>query len=560
MYKGDSMNLEFNNENLYKEIEDIVSIYEKKDYSNLDQIISKYKSWDIFYNLSSARKNLICWYPFKKEASILEINGEMGIITQELCQKCAKVTTLVENKKQAEIISKLNKRNKKLEVVIGSLESAKLTQKYDYILINNNFNRKLLQEAKKLLLPYGKILITIDNTYGIKKWCQVDDQIPQVKTFSKSELEDIALENKMHSNFYYMFPDSKFPQVIYTDNSLGKGVYANYSQYYCEDTNIVIEESKLYKKIYNEKSIPLFANSYFVELSVEKEKTEVDFVKFNVLRKKEFNLYTLLNNGKYYKFPAYQEANEFLKKYVDNSIELKKQGFDMIEVKKDNIGFYTDEIYKKDFLSIIVDQYKEHGDESLFKNLSLFKEYIKKIPTVDKAKTSVFEKMNIEIDEAKANNLKYVKKLYIDIIPQNIICDKDKFYLIDQEWYMKNTPIEFLLYRTAISVGYKLNSGPDMVDRILEFFNIKDYKEEFDKLEKAFQNNVIDYEFPLLSEYNKSINVVNELKIKSDETTKLTSSIQELESENIRLSHELESIKNSKRWKLLNKIFKIFGK
>ena len=51
-----------------------------------------YNGGAVFHNFTDARENLINWYPFEKDASVLEIGAGMGALTGLLCQKCDSVT------------------------------------------------------------------------------------------------------------------------------------------------------------------------------------------------------------------------------------------------------------------------------------------------------------------------------------------------------------------------------------------------------------------------------------------------------------------------------------
>ena len=86
------------------------------------------------------------------------------------------------------------------------------------------------------------------------------------------------------------------------------------------------------------------------------------------------------------------------------------------------------------------------------------------------------------------------------------------------------------------------------------------------KLEKALLT-MLNYDYNL-SDKEKSnlkkylLNTLFEINgaVSGEEYSKIANRNIQLEKRNLELFHELESIKNSKRWKLLNKIFKIFGK
>ena len=107
---------------------------------------------------------------------------------------------------------------------------------------SSNPYEDFINKLKCNLKRNGKILIDIENRFGLKYWCGANEDhtgiafdgiknypnSKAIKTFSKLELKELANKCKMNINFYYMFPDYKFPQVIYTDKSLEKGIFSNY--------------------------------------------------------------------------------------------------------------------------------------------------------------------------------------------------------------------------------------------------------------------------------------------------------------------------------------------
>ena len=72
----------------------------------------------------------------------------------------------------------------------------------------------------------------------------------KIRTFDKYELEMLAKKCGLNISFYYMFPDYKFPKVIYTDESLKKGIYSDYIPYYSEYMNLLFDEKSMYNNIY----------------------------------------------------------------------------------------------------------------------------------------------------------------------------------------------------------------------------------------------------------------------------------------------------------------------
>jgi hypothetical protein len=502
---------------------------------------------------SSIRKNLVSWYPFKQNSRVLEFCEKKSVVTEELRNKCKNVTTIE--------LSKIKK-----------IEDIK--EKYDYIFFNGIFEycasfiksdasfEDFIKKIKLNLKPNGKILISTDNKMGLKYWCGVNDA--DTKLLTKIELEKIIENCNMKANFYYMFPNRIYPQVIYTDASLKRKVYANYLPFYSDEPTLFFNETSVYRKLYNNDLISSFANSFFIEISNEKTDIEVDFVKFNSFRKDEYNLYTYSKDKKYYKKESNDRAMNFLKAYSNSSKELEKTGFSAIEIKKDKEGYYTDEVLTYSFLDKILNDYKVNGEEHLLDNLKEYEKYLssKYNIYIDIPDNNVFDKYNAKINKRKMNKLHFLKKAYIDIIPQNMLYHKKDYYLIDQEWIMDNVPYEFILYRGIINVFQNLDNGYELANKYLTIFNLIEFSSDFSKLEKNFQISTLGNQYDLFDNKAKfktndeSIKKIiqENNKIKDQEIEKKDKIIIELENKVADLNQTINNILNSGSWKITKPI------
>ena len=53
---------------------------------DIDEVLANDNRWPILYHLSPIRQNIINWYPFKDNASCLEIGGGCGALPGALCE------------------------------------------------------------------------------------------------------------------------------------------------------------------------------------------------------------------------------------------------------------------------------------------------------------------------------------------------------------------------------------------------------------------------------------------------------------------------------------------
>lgn len=209
-----------------------------------EEILSSNPSWPLYYHLSPNRVNLLRWYEFKNNASILEIGAGCGAITEELVKNQAKITALELTTKRALINAHRNSKAQNLEIIAGNFGDYSPSHKYDYMVCvgvleyagtffhSNDPYLDFLKKLRDTLKPSGKLLLAIENRFGLKYWAGAREDHThsffeghngysgggKVQTFGKRELNDLieaAGFNK--TSFYYPYPDYKTPFFIYSD-------------------------------------------------------------------------------------------------------------------------------------------------------------------------------------------------------------------------------------------------------------------------------------------------------------------------------------------------------
>jgi SAM-dependent methyltransferase len=279
----------YSNDEIGNEILKIV-----KDNDDYTDILHNTDNWEIMYHLSPARKNLLDWYDFNKESNLLELGGECGALTGMFAQKLKDVKVLESSKERANITYNRHKNFNNLEVIVGNLHDIKLNEKFDYITLINilkyvdeatdseELNKSFLEDIKKYLSHKGKILIAIENKFGLKYWAGANEEHTgkifngiennmdndEIKTFGKKELEDLLKSAGFKNiNFYYPMPDHKLPKLIYSDEYLpGAGeIFDVHSPNYDQERTVLFNEGKAYKNIIKNDEFPFFANSFLIE-------------------------------------------------------------------------------------------------------------------------------------------------------------------------------------------------------------------------------------------------------------------------------------------------------
>lgn len=533
-------------------------------YGN-EKEITENKNGFFFYT-SSIRENIINWYPFKSDSTVLEVGAGLGCVTSALCDKCKKVVSVEGSKRRAEVIAARHKNRKNLDIYCGNLNDMTFKEKFDHIVLIGVFeyakifcNTKnpfidFLNNLKKLLKPDGKILIAIENRYGIKYWAGLSedhfknpyvgiegyDNGKNAQTFGKKELEILFESVKLKNKFYYVFPDYKMPEVVFTDNylpSVKSSKLLSSFNYYSDDSLFSINEA-LKGIILNDK-IDFFANSFLIELSnEEKNLSNIDMVKFQNYRNKKYQAMTVISNKKAYKKMLTDKESDHLLTLKNTHEMLNNNNIASCKIYDD---YSMEYIEGKSVLKIIEEELYKNNYEIVIKEIDNFVEYLNKIAKECTLKNPYIAELKTIYEKAKI-----LPVGLFDLHLDNIIFDKGNYVMIDQEWVTeKQLPIEYNIY---ISLNVLYDSLPEInnITSIYELYDKYNLDEEkrkiFELCRHRFfeqENSVIDYENKDYLNKMSFYDIVNVKKIKND--------AREV-GENYKIAYE--NIINSNSWKV----------
>ena len=315
----------YKNEDLYSEgdVEDeIIKLIAENEPEHYTDAIYTHFSWSTYYHLTHLRKNILNWYDFNKESDALEIGCGLGAVTSVLCGKCKTVTAVELSKRRATAAWLRCREKENLEIIVGNLNDIQFEKKFDYITLigvleyqgsytnSENPYKDFLKKIKQLLKPNGKLLIAIENQYGLKYWCGAREDhtgIPfegmnqysftqrGVRTFSKSALENLVKESGFKNTyFYYPMPDYKLPTVIYSENYLPENDnMQNLQCYYVPDKSTLIADEKgLYRDVIDNGVFEFFANSFLVECSDSQDIGKITFSSMGSERQEKYRIAT----------------------------------------------------------------------------------------------------------------------------------------------------------------------------------------------------------------------------------------------------------------------------
>ena len=273
------------------DIEDVMLRIVQQEESYEQTLIIE-DNWALLYHLSPIRENLLEWYGFGKEKSLLEIGAGCGALTGLFCRKCSHVAAIDLSRRRSLINAYRNRDTDNLEIMVGNFEDIRIEEKFDYVTLigvleyaiyyinSENPFVDMLKKAKRYLKPDGKLIIAIENKYGIKYWAgAMEDHtggladslmgypgVQRVRTFSKEGLEKLIREAGLGSaRFYYPLPDYKLPLEVYSEKYLpAKYPVVGNAPNYDRQRYTFFDEEKVMNELIQEGKFEMFANSFLV--------------------------------------------------------------------------------------------------------------------------------------------------------------------------------------------------------------------------------------------------------------------------------------------------------
>lgn len=265
---------------------------EMLDIIRSDRQVDINSNWALKYHLHPDRGNIIEWYDFEKGSNVLEIGAGCGAITQVLLKKDINATVLEMSYRRALINAERNKAQD-VEIIVGNFFDVSFEKKFDYITVigvleyietfSEYTYQQFFNKIKSLLKPNGKILLAIENRFGLKYFAGAREDHSGVffegiegydikkgtKTFTKNELTELVKSCGFNQiKFYYPFPDYKFPYSIFSEEYLPQiGDLRNIIHNFDQDRMILFDEEKVYDSFIKNGFVEHFANSFFIEVS-----------------------------------------------------------------------------------------------------------------------------------------------------------------------------------------------------------------------------------------------------------------------------------------------------
>ena len=588
------LNLDYYKSNELNKMTDLENNILNKFFSENDKrtpedIIDMASSYEEVKAATDNRKNIIAFYPFEEKATVLEVGAGFGEITKEISLKVNKVVALEPKKEKAEVIARRYSNIDNIEVIASDLKNYKNDEKYDYIIaLNETFKNaddadKFLKLAKSKLKLDGKLIVLLNNKFGVKYWSGIkseNDEISYSTLNGKEEILELSdfqkqlVEYNFKSKIYYPMSDNVFTNAIYTDEWLPSEEHIN-SRYWefiddKKDDVTFSEKQVLRELVKKDKNLfKLFVNSYLIVANNSKEDIGVKAVTYGVFRKPEYRIKTVIKSKEVIKTANNNRAEKHIL-VIKNNIELlEKAGVKTLDKFEDNsiVSEYVENGQALD--KVIVQLFKDNRKEDAYAKIEEFKgKVLLKFQLSTSHTNSVLRKYGVECNAKEIKKLTFLKNGLYDLIFQNCFVIKNDFYVYDQEWYEQNVPVEFILFRSIINLPEIENVITHK--EMFEHFKLEKYLDVFYELENKMQAEIRDdvmWNLHVKSnqvllkniEKQKNQNDINNMAIEKENNIKehqkqidaLSKTIKEKDVHIKNLENQLQVISNSLAWKLV---------
>ncbi|MBQ9010010.1 MAG: methyltransferase domain-containing protein, partial [Clostridia bacterium] len=450
------------------------------DYSD---VLMRDSSWPVNYHLSPVREDILNWYDFSPSDDVLEIGAGMGAVTGTLCRTGGTVTAVELTVNRAKVLFERHSHFENLTVRVGNFNRMEFDHQFDVITLigvfeyarlftENGEPANFLNRIRGLLKPGGKLLLAIENRFGLKYWCgALEDHLSKpyvglrgydrkkgIETYSRHDLSEILTScGFVQQQFFYPLPDYKFPLAIYSDRYLPKGRLSDkVKDYYTGRPLLTLNERDLLGDVVENGAFPFMANSFFVECGCGGATlTDLTYASFTPERQPDKRVITRIrNNDTVEKLAVFREGQSHLEGIL--SIQQRLNSDQIIPyMKKGNMLV----------MPYLTGETVDHAVVRLFENgkadeaISLIRRFQTQVERLCKPETGESDILSIDLifQNCMMNETALTEG---DTLPDSgsrkeavgsgraAALKEDMFRFFDQEWVMNGVTSLFILYRS----------------------------------------------------------------------------------------------------------------
>lgn len=519
------------------QIEDkLLELVKNNESAEYNRLIYENSNWAILYHLSDVRTNILDVVDFNGHERVLEIGAGCGAITGKLAEKVGKVTCIDLSRKRSLINAYRNKNKNNIEIYVGNFETVQqgLEEKYDYITLIGVFEygqyyissalpyEDFLLMIKKHLKKDGKIIIAIENKFGMKYWagCKEDHlnkfysgiegyrDSDRARTFSKLELEKILQKTGLNEyRFFYPYPDYKLPEIIYSDSFLPvKNELEKNIRNFDTDRLMLFDEKLAFNNVIDSEMFPFFSNSFLIVCGMDKIEEDA-YCKINNDCAPEFQVIEK-KTIKEKKFNRWKEANcntaiDHIRKIYEGrnaaDIYCRNACIEYAKCDLEDKKIWLESIEGQNFQEFLLQSQCKCDGKDIADIKKLFENLFSRTEEFDES--IEFKKVFGEIPELQGA---VSTRLNIDLTFDKMIYQNEKWIIADYEWFLDCLiPIDYLKYK-MISHYLKETEQENREDVFWREFHIDNLQRKiFSKMNDSFQKYIQGQYISLEMMYDK---------------------------------------------------------
>lgn len=449
----------------------------EEDYS---EVIMPDERAFVSHHLSDFRGALIRWYPFKKNASILEVEGEMGAITGALCDRAGKVTVTENSVFRARAIAERYRGRNNLMVIAGDITQIAFEETFDYIILFGSLEKagkgsgreadyvQYLKLVMEYLKPDGRILLMVNNLYGVQYLCgkrEPHTGIPfdgiagypegtTARGFHREQLQRFCKLAGLESyKFFYPVSDSELPRMIYTDECQpGNNILERLADFYPDNSTLLANDVQIYLDSARNGCFPFVANTFLVEAGRNGECSDISYATLSILRGRKKSFATMISgSGKVWKRWLYPEGAAYARELCEDIKTLKQRQIPVVDMT------LRDDVIQMDYIDApTLQQYigtlaeTKADTEQMIEIFDKLWELI--LRSSELSSESAFE-------DGETDWGPVLKKAHMEMIPLNCFWRDGDFLFYDQEFVRENFPAKYVMFR---AIRYVYQFIPEM--------------------------------------------------------------------------------------------------
>lgn len=431
------------------------------------------------------QKGLIKWYDLKPDCTALYIGNQEDALSELLAEAAIRVVHANCQETGDEEWQ---------QQYIGTI---------DYIICIEALERctdlvSLLRGWKTLLRPDGRMLLGMNNRFGIRNFCGDRDPYTERnfdgvegyrraytkeedcfrgRTYSRAEIQKLLREAGWEfCQFYSVISDLKNPSLLYAEDTLPKEDLANrvFPTYNYPGT-VFLEEESLYNSLIDNDMFHQMANAYLIECVVSGKLSDVCQVTSSMERGPDKSSITAIRrSGVVEKRAVSQFGKEHLKQLVEHNMDLQTHGLSVVEGRMENDVYimpYVDAEVGQVYLKRLLQSDKE----KFLQKMDYFRELILHSSDIVKA-------------DSEDGRGAILKRGYLDLVPLNSFYMDGNFVFYDQEFYVENYPANAIVSRmltTFYAGNIELNRIMPM-NQLLERYGLNKYLGQWYNMEWDF--------------------------------------------------------------------------